>query len=282
MWFCNTAITLVTKCNTCLLAGKRHKLPSVSHAAVWSAFHRIRAGKDIIEEWKKFVSSTVLLSHRKECELALQVILDRKLKKMIQNKARRIQGAIPGQTVRPTLTSTEISGMRYMAGYIAVKLLRKYWKRTKKEELQRKHEIFVKVLKRMKATGQPGEPDSLHEYSTLWSELIDRGEIYHMNDDVFSPIESIEMVVRMTLNIPDMKSYAPGTDIAKKIHDEVLSIQSILLQWENNTGSTIPSKFEEYSLELLTKITDLWSTVWGHSFAKGWTMNFESKYKRNH
>ena len=31
---------------------------------------------------------------------------------------------------------------------------------------------------------QPGEPESLLEYTKLWAELIDRGGLYHINDEV--------------------------------------------------------------------------------------------------
>ena len=36
----------------------------------------------------------------------------------------------------------------------------------------------------MKAVDQPGEPDSVLEYTKEWSELIDRGGLYHINDMV--------------------------------------------------------------------------------------------------
>ena len=37
--FSSISVTLISACNTCLLAGSRYKLPSLSHAAVWAAFH---------------------------------------------------------------------------------------------------------------------------------------------------------------------------------------------------------------------------------------------------
>ena len=35
-----------------------------------------------------------------------------------------------------------------------------------------------------------------------------------------------------------------------------------------------------YSIELLQAIIGLWITIRGHSFAKDWTMKFETKYKK--
>ena len=36
----------------------------------------------------------------------------------------------------------------------------------------------------MRASGRPGDPDTASESVTLWSELIDRGGLYHINDKV--------------------------------------------------------------------------------------------------
>ena len=141
-----------------------------------------------------------------------------------------------GDAVRPSLTYIESNAVRYMAGFVAVKLLKKFKKSTKSAELRTKNKLFIRILQNMKAIEQPGEPDSLTEYSSLWSELIDRGGLYHINDDVFHLMESIEMIVRLYFNIPDAKSsYTPGTDISKAIREKVLGNNSILQCWEKMT-----------------------------------------------
>ena len=53
---------------------------------------------------------------------------------------------------------------------------------TKQEQLKVKWALFVRVLTRMKAVDQSGEPDSVLDYTTLWSNLIDQGGLYHIND----------------------------------------------------------------------------------------------------
>ena len=84
------------------------------------------------------------------------------------------------------LTAMEGNAVRYMAGFVAVHLLRKYKKPTKNAQLKKKRSMFIRVLTGMRAVDQPGEPDSIVEYSNLWSELIDRGGLYHINDEVIS------------------------------------------------------------------------------------------------
>ena len=98
-------------------------------------------------------------------------------------------------------------------------------------------------------------------------------------DTGFRLVEAIEMVVRQHLNVPNIQSYQPHTDLRVKILKEALESQSVLLYWET-VADIIPARYEKYSLELLRVIIELWITIRGHSFAKDWTMKFEMKYKK--
>lgn len=71
-----------------------------------------------------------------------------------------------------------------MAGFVAVNLLKKFRKPSKNQQTKHKRDLFVCVLTSMQALGQPGEPETVIEYSTLWSETIDQGGLYHINDEV--------------------------------------------------------------------------------------------------
>ena len=96
---------------------------------------------------------------------------------------------------------------------------------------------------------------------------------------VFRLIEAIEMVVRQHLNVPNIQSYQPHSDLRVRILEEALESQSVLSYWET-VADIIPARYEKYSLELLRVIIELWITIRGHSFAKDWTMKFEMKYKK--
>lgn len=82
------------------------------------------------------------------------------------------------------LTIRGNSTIRYMAGYVAVKLLKRYKKPSADPQLQLKYKIFTQVLEEMSAANCPTTVESLSDYTTLWSELIDRGGLYHINDEV--------------------------------------------------------------------------------------------------
>ena len=114
----------------------------------------------------------------------------------------------------------------------------------------------------MTAVNQPPGVETLDDYTRLWSELIDRGGLYHINDDVYRLIEEVELVVRCHLNKDAMHTYVPGSNIKSEITSHVMQTESILVRWEK-IASMIPPKYEKLSLELLQAIAQLWITIRG-------------------
>ena len=57
-----------------------------------------------------------------------------------------------------------------------------------------------------------------------------------------------------------------------------MTSDNIVASWERIADS-IPPKYEKYSVELLKSVTDLWITIRGYTFAKGFTQKFEGNKK---
>ena len=92
-------------------------------------------------------------------------------------------------------------------------------------------------------------------------------------------MEEVEIIVRHHLSAQSMQMYNQGTNIHLCITDEAMKTNSVLCCWETIAHS-IPPAFELYSIELLKAVISLWVSIRGHAFAKGWTMQFERKYKK--
>ena len=119
------AVFLVTKLNVCIASGKKHRFPSASHGCIWSAFHELRNSAEVKDRWMTLMSMANIPKFlQKESQFALQIIMDRIIKKMLANKANSMQH----QETSPItpLTMLERSAIRYMAGYVAIKLLKRY------------------------------------------------------------------------------------------------------------------------------------------------------------
>ncbi len=93
-----------------------------------------------------------------------------------------------------SLTDTEENVVRYVAGYVVMKLKKKYRKH---------HHQYASVLDTMKTSLDEYESNitSIHDYSRTWTEQRDRGGLYHVNDKFFSLTKAIELVCRRHLDI---------------------------------------------------------------------------------
>ena len=162
-----------------LNSSKRYRLPSRAIGELWAKFHRLRLHPVILSSWEQFVKDASIKGD--EVHLTLQLVIDRLLKQLINQQAK--------VTTQKSFTSNQLTvreqnAIRYMAGYIAIKLQKRYKCHSSNPTLQKKHKIFVAVLTKMTADNQPPGVETLDDYTRLWSELIDRGGLYHINDEV--------------------------------------------------------------------------------------------------
>jgi hypothetical protein len=65
----------------------------------------------------------------------------------------------------------------------------------------------------MRAAQQSGDPGGILEYTTYWTELVDRGGLY-INNDVYRLVEAVELIVRSEINT---ESHKVGTNLSKVI-----------------------------------------------------------------
>ena len=88
----------------------------------------------------------------------------------------------------------------------------------------------------MSVTNQPLRVESIVDYTTLWPELINRGGLYHINDEVFHLIEDIEAIVLQHLKVSSMQ-VDEGSDVRLKIIKEAVQAESYFLANQINLGS---------------------------------------------
>ena len=185
-WMITISQWLVASVQTCLEHGYACQLPSNITSEIWKRYHELRCRKDVTCTWSSYLSALNVPDEcLEESELTLQLLMDRIIEKLLERKAN----SQASNTITPPsvpLRIGEENAIRYMAGYVAVKLFRRYKKSVKQPYLQTKYDMFAHVLEGMEATDQPDveQVDSLSDYTTLWSELIDRGGLYHISDKV--------------------------------------------------------------------------------------------------
>ena len=113
-----------------------------------------------------------------------------------------------------TLTPDELNVVRYIGGYVACSLLRKYEKLNIPVALQ-----FVCCLGEIAVEGEGS--DAL-DYTRIWMDKVNRGCLYPLNNEAFSLFANIEKSVRELL--PKHLSQIGSSQAAftEVVHNQVL------------------------------------------------------------
>jgi len=163
----NDCTYLVSQLHTCVAASDQCKVPSTAKGHTWSSFHKLRNGSEISRVWQ-----TLNIQREAESHLRLQLVVDRLLKQLISNRVKAQQTTTTPKSY--ALNKREKNAVRYMAGYVAVSLLKRFKKKSKNKHVQLKQDLFVPVLRSMRAEQQPSSVSSIKEYTQVWSDLTDR------------------------------------------------------------------------------------------------------------
>ena len=149
---------------------------------VMKHFHKLRFSEELKKSWVAYVQRMDVPQHLQQyTSQSLQLILDRMLKVLILRCSTVAQSqcsSVPGDA---SLSEREENVIRYMSGYVAVKLLKRFKRKSLKKE---KWVYFVRVLEGMRAENQPECGDTIEEYSEAWAEHIDRRGLYHVKSEV--------------------------------------------------------------------------------------------------
>ena len=149
------------------------------------------------------------------------------------------------------LTKDELNALRYIAGYVPFKLLKK---------LQKRQE-FRRWLEGMAVEGTE---TSYLDYTKEWIERVNRGGLFRVNDKAFVFFTHLELRVRTYL--PKLLRTSSGITKEEVLRD-IVENEDLILSWMAAIGD-----FEDEWLasELLQHVSELWLTIRGFSAAGAW------------
>ena len=124
----------------------------------------------------------------------------------------------------PELTSDDLNALRYAAGYVICKLLKKY------KEAKCKHpnkQDFVVCLTSMEVK-EGSEGESYLDFTKKWINAVNRGGLFRIDDGVFTFFYQIEVLVKIFLT----KIFAEHSQYEKgEIISEVVSDNDVQFHW---------------------------------------------------
>ena len=133
----------------------------------------------------------------------------------------------------------------------------------KKMAKDKKYAVYVEVLETMH--DDVIDSDDFFTYSTEWISLIDRGGLYKVSNEVFLLFRWMETIMRRFLT-------GRSVNIGKAIA-EIMNSDNVLQCWSLICTTLEP----EESDILLSKLTELWVTIRGFSYAG----NLLEQYKQS-
>ena len=112
------------------------------------------------------------------------------------------------------------------------------------------------------------------EYTRKWIDVLDRGRLIRVTDDMFLSISRIENAVHVVLNISFVTKYR-GEDLREAIFTELDKSPLVNRYW-NSLSRFIPNKD---LVDILKKqILNKWVDIRAHSFVTSYVMLLKRKY----
>ncbi len=154
--------------------------------------------------------------------------------------------------------------LRYVSGYIC----RKVQEKIKSSSLPNKEDMLLFLCE------FSGDEWDESEGTEDWINAIDRGGLWHVNDDVYAIFYMIEEEIRSYLVVSSAKSL--NSETKATLLKAVLTNEDLLFKW-SLLSSTVD---ESVGKVILKKIAELYITVRGFAFASSCLELYKQKFKK--
>ncbi|SMN01760.1 hypothetical protein SPONN_19 [uncultured Candidatus Thioglobus sp.] len=233
------------------VTSKKYRAKSALREKLWVSFHNMRENQ-LKVIWEKFCTST-----KTKFDPFIQQTVNMKVYEEIIKAHFEVSpnNGTMASSSPPQLSVDEENIVRYAAGYVSMRLLKKYENLCTEKAMQ-----YVAVN---------GDESSLLEYTTHWSSLINRGGLFEINDDTYKLFHGIELRVQKHLLsflndsiLPDKK------DIIINAVAEDENVQQVWAQLSHYITE------EDHAIQLLRELISLWITVRGFAIAGTWVEQY--------
>ena len=137
------------------------------------------------------------------------------------------------KNIDTTLTSEEQETVSYVAGYLVFSLLKKYQKLRKVNKHCVEADTVITFLNSLRCAHEKHfQCYTFLEFTRKWIDLINRGGLVKVNDDMFIFVRCVENCVRQTRNIKLIKKYQ-GEDLRDIIQKELQNSPFISYGWDS-------------------------------------------------
>ena len=239
---------------------------------LWKKYHKIRS-TELCDTWDKFLKDLSIEDGigTSIYTLLTQMINDKMFEELVVHYTSTHTDVAHHNVCKKSLSSLEEGIIRYATGFIPHTLIKRFEARKDK-----KYALFVDCLLGMSINYEDSVESSFLEYTKRWTNIINRGGLFEINDQSFNFFKEVESTLQMKLQFFMLES-AKGIEnksYKDRIISEVTSDEDVLFHW---SICAVHIMDEQLSNELLNYIVELWLTIRGFSLANEWLEIFKQK-----
>ena len=173
------------------------------------------------------------------------------------------------ETEWPSLSTDEENIIRYVAGYVPLKIMKNYEKLSSKTAAE-----CTECLMGMAVNG---DDSSLNAYTAEWTKLVNRGGLFEINDLCFELFREVEVQIKLMEMLGDVSNIS--TERRKSIIiDAVATNEDVQFFWAMLSCDITN---EEAAQQLLKELVGLWLTIRGFSIAAVWIEQYKTTSSTN-
>ena len=254
----NKFVTYLTKeLKKCFVTTKRTK--RLKQAKMWGAYHKLRTSEEFKQEWRIFLEKS---AEQNACAAFVQHVTHELFRNLI--KLEQPISADTGDTNETPvpMSYVEKNALRYVAGYVCRKLHDRL--HSPKCNASGKDEMVISLTD-MNGSNKSGDGED-------WLNMINRGGLWHINDDVFELFVIMEDFIRS-----ESRTVKTLTGERKlRIIDDLMHNEDLLFQWCFCATDLIG----DTSTVLLKQVVELFLTVREFSFASSCLEKYKQSQKK--
>lgn len=228
---------------------------------MWGEYHKLRTKDTFTKEWEKFLKASI---DQKASPTFFQYVSNRVFRQVMEKRYALSEASNEDQQAQ--MTWEEENALRYVAGYVC----RKVQKNIQSSSLPDKDDLVMFMIE------LSGDEMDEEEGTETWTNLLDRGGLWHVNDNTYLIFHIIEEEIRRHLNVRSLSKLNEETK--KCILDAVMASEDLLFQWTLMIESA--NADDSIGMAALKMIATLYLTVRGFAFATSCLELYKLQHKK--
>lgn len=242
---------------------------ATKYEKMWAGYHELTIGNELSSLWRStFECVENPLHFQQFMQLVTRRVMDEAVK-----TAFVFESEATASPQAQMLKADEEQALRYVAGYVPMKLKKKYEKQPNNVHALN----YMACLNVM--SEEKGVDVEFLQYTKLWVEQVNRGGLFQVNNDTYLIFRAMELASRRVLSVKRVTSH-PTLKIQQEMEKAIMNDPSVTAHW-NYLLTKIADLETDESDELLGEIVDKWVKIRGHSFASGWVEQYQIATKQS-